>query len=121
MPSAGKTDHSLSALAGVALLATALALAGCGSSGDTTATEGGGGSTAQTTAPKTQGEAPKAPVGSSVTSCHDMLPEPAHVAGASCGEARSVVSRWVDSRSCKSSVGASRGSCTVGGYGCQST
>jgi hypothetical protein len=105
MPSAGKIGPSLAALATVALLAAALALAGCGSSGETT--------------PRTT---PKAPVGSSVTRCHeDLLSRPARAAGASCAEARSVVTRWVHTPSCMSTAGESRGSCTVGGYGCLST
>jgi hypothetical protein len=106
MPSAGKIGQSLAAMATVALLAAALALAGCGSSGETT-----------------QGAAaPKPPVGSSVTSCHDeLLSGPARAAGASCAEARSIVTRWVHAPSCMSSSGQSRGSCTVGGYGCLST
>jgi hypothetical protein len=104
MPSAGKIGRSLAPLATVALLAAALVLAGCGSSGETT-----------------QRATRQAPVGSSVTSCHDdLLSEPARAAGASCGEARSVATRWVHSRSCMSSSGESRGSCTLGGFGCLS-
>jgi hypothetical protein len=106
MPSAGKIGQSLAALATVALLAAALALAGCGSSAETTQ----------------RAATPKAPLGSSVTSCHeDLLSGPARAVGASCAEARSVVTRWVHAPSCMSSAGESRGSCTVGGYGCLST
>jgi hypothetical protein len=103
MPSAGKIGCFLLAAAIVALLGTTLALAGCGSSGETT-----------------QRTTRQAPVGSSVTSCHDdMLSQPVRASGVDCGDARSVAIRWVHSRSCTPS-GESRGSCTIGGYGCLS-
>jgi hypothetical protein len=81
-------------------LAAAAALAGCGSSSETT-TE---------SVPKELLAKP----------CHDSSLEPPEVRsiGGSCAEARATAAAWRGKESCFTPAGASRFSCSVGGYRC---
>jgi hypothetical protein len=118
----------------VLLACAALFAAGCGggsgSNGSSTAPAGGakdgGGAKAvpggevESDAPK-KATAPNAPAGAKVVSCK--------VAGGAtvglrataidCGTARATMRHWTRERSCTMAKGASRGSCSLGGFRCQ--
>jgi hypothetical protein len=107
----------LSALAAV-LLCAALLVAGCGggSSGgsNTTAPPASGGSPKKATAPN-------APAGSKVVACRESAAEVEglRAAAVDCGTAHRITRRWENHRSCALAEGASRGSCSLGGFRCQ--
>jgi hypothetical protein len=95
------------ALAAVTVaLCAALLLAGCGG-GDS----GGSGTTA---VPK-KATAPNAPAGSKVTSCGGGL----RVTAVDCDTAGRIRARWENHRSCALADGASRGTCDLGSFRCQ--
>jgi hypothetical protein len=126
----------ISALAPLAVLLACAALfaAGCGggsgSSGGSTAPgggakEGGGanatpGGGANPDGPK-KATAPNAPAGSKVVSCRITAGATAGLRATAidCGTARATMRRWTQERSCAMAKGASRGSCSLGGFRCQ--
>jgi hypothetical protein len=101
----------LTALTAVVLCAALLA-AGCG---------GGGSGGSNTTAPPKKATAPNAPAGSKVVACKEGTPdvEGLRVATVDCGTARKTMTRWSATSSCALPAGASRGSCSLGGFRCQ--
>jgi hypothetical protein len=109
----------LTALAAIATLCAALLSAGCGGGGSggssTTAPPGGGGG-----APK-KATAPNAPAGSKVVACRESAAgmEGLRATAVDCGTARATMLRWHHTESCALAEGASRGSCTLGGFRCQ--
>jgi hypothetical protein len=95
-----------------AVLCAALLVAGCGG-GDsggsgTTAPPAGGGAQKKATAPN-------APAGSKVVACGQGL----RATAVDCGTARRIMRRWDNHRSCALPEGASRGSCALGSFRCQ--
>lgn len=107
----------LTALAAIVFSAALLA-AGCGG-------EGSGGS--NTTAPPAAGGTPKkatapnAPAGSEVVACKESAVgmEGLRATAVDCGTADRIMRRWADHRSCALADGASRGSCALGAFRCQ--
>ena len=104
--------------------ATALLVAGCGggdSGGSNTtappAKEGGanGGET-----PK-KATAPNAPAGSEVVACKVSAAgvDGLRATAVDCGTAQRIMRRWGNHRSCALAEGASRGSCSLGSFRCQ--
>jgi hypothetical protein len=95
-----------------AALCAALLVAGCGGGdsggSDTTAPPAGGG------APK-KATAPNAPAGSKVVACGQGL----RATAVDCGTASRIQRRWEKHRSCALPEGASRGSCDLGSFRCQ--
>jgi hypothetical protein len=108
----------LAVLTTVAMLCGALLVAGCGggSSGgsNTTAPPAGGG------APK-KATAPNAPAGSKVVACKESAAaaEGLRATAVDCGTADRIMRRWEKHRSCALAEGASRGSCSLGSFRCQ--
>jgi hypothetical protein len=106
----------LAALTAV-LVCAALLAAGCGggSSGgsNTTAPPAGGG-------PK-KATAPNAPAGSKVVACKEDATEieGLRATAVDCGTADRIMHRWEKHRSCALAEGASRGSCSLGSFRCQ--
>jgi hypothetical protein len=103
----------LTALVAIAaLLCAALLVAGCGG-------EGSGGSNS-TAAPK-KATAPNAPAGSKVVACEESAEgmEGLRAAAVDCGTAERIMRRWAKHRSCDLPEGASRGSCDLGSFRCQ--
>jgi hypothetical protein len=100
------------------LVCAALLAAGCGggSSGgsNTTAPPAGGG------APK-KATAPNAPAGSKVIACKGSAAdvEGLRATAVDCGTADRIMRRWEKHRSCALPEGASRGSCSLGSFRCQ--
>ena len=92
----------------------ALAMAGCGSSGDSSESSGG--------EPTARATTPSAPPGASVRSCGDTTvagTEQLRVTGAGCDVGRGVAAEWANRPACSGPAGASRFSCTVhGDYRC---
>ncbi len=119
--SASPTSHRHTALALIAaLLPVALiALAGCGSSSETT----GSTSSSETGAPPASQSTSKAPLGASVKSCPNQIVSktPIRVAGASCAEGQATVEAWSKTHSCVRPSTSARSSCSAGGYRCLST
>jgi hypothetical protein len=109
----------IATLAALALCAALLA-AGCGSGGsaesrsDTTPPESGGGTPKQATAPN-------APAGSKVVTCDAGAAEVEglRATAVDCGAAREAMRRWTQTEACALTEGASRGSCSLGGFRCQ--
>ena len=106
-----------------AVLCAALLAAGCGGggsagSGSTAAPSTGGG--AGGGVPK-KATAPNAPAGSQVVACKEGAAdmEGLRAAAVDCGAARDTMYRWGRSRACALATGASRGSCSLGGFRCQ--
>ncbi len=128
MPTLARTRALPGTFVLAALLAGA-ALAGCGSSAETTGSSGqapGGGkggaaaeASSKMRTPRAGRKPSEAPLGAAVESCGGTRPhETTRVLGASCAEARRVVAAWVHTRSCAPGTEASRASCTIGNYGC---
>jgi len=95
-----------------AVLCAALLLAGCGG-GDS----GGSNTTvppAGKGAPK-KATAPNAPAGSKVVACGQGL----RASAVDCDTAQRIQRRWEKHRSCALPEGASRGSCDLGSFRCQ--
>jgi hypothetical protein len=107
----------LAALTAIVLCAALLA-AGCGggSSGgsNTTAAPAEGG------APK-KATAPNAPAGSKVVTCKESAAkvEGLRATAVDCATADRIMRRWQKHRSCALAGGASRGSCALGSFRCQ--
>jgi hypothetical protein len=108
-----------SALAAIAaLLCAALLVAGCGGEGsggsNSTAAPAGGGTPNKATAPN-------APAGSKVVACEESAEgmEGLRATAVDCGTAERIMRRWAKHRSCTLPDGASRGSCALGGFRCQ--
>jgi len=108
----------LAALTAV-LLCAALLAAGCGGG-----ESGGSNSTAPPPAhggtPK-KATAPNAPAGSKVVACKEgsARAEGLRAAAVDCGTADRIMRRWQNHRSCALADGASRGSCSLGAFRCQ--
>lgn len=105
------------------VVCAALLAAGCG---------GGGSGGSNTTAPPTGGAtnggetskkatAPNAPAGSKVVACKAGAAgvEGLRAAAVDCGTARATMLRWGRTEGCDLAAGASRGSCSLGGFRCQ--
>ncbi len=108
----------IATLAALALCA-ALLVGGCG---------GGGSAGSSSTAPPERGgatpkraTAPNAPAGSKVVSCDagaaDL--EGLRATAIDCDSARDTMRRWAQTEACALAEGASRGSCSLGGFRCQ--
>lgn len=99
-----------SAPAALAVLATALLVAGCG---------GGSSGGSSSTAPK-KATAPNAPAGSRVISCgeNQMEIKQLRATTVDCRAARTAMKQWVRSHACTLGNG-SRSSCSLGGFRCQ--
>jgi hypothetical protein len=104
----------LTALAAIAVvtLGAGLLAAGCGG-------EGSGGS--NTTAPPKAATAPNAPAGSKVVACEESAVgvEGLRATAVDCDTADRIMRRWAKHRSCALAEGASRGSCDLGSFRCQ--
>jgi hypothetical protein len=109
-------------IAGLAAIVVCAALfaAGCGGGGSagsssTAPREGGGGTSKQATAPN-------APAGSKVINCKagGGQVEGLRATAVDCGTARETMRRWGQNDSCALAEGASRGSCSLGDFRCQS-
>ena len=89
----------------------ALLVAGCG---------GGSGGSNSAAAPKTA-TAPNAPAGSKVVACKESAVdiEGLRATAVDCGTADRIMRRWANHRSCALAEGASRGSCALGSFRCQ--
>lgn len=101
-----------SAVAVLAVLTAALFVAGCG---------GGSSSSSSSTAPKStpkKATAPNAPAGSRVTSCGEGTR--LRATAVSCETARAMVGAWERNQDCAPAAGASRSSCSIGRFRCQS-
>jgi hypothetical protein len=102
------------------VLCTALLAAGCGGGGS-----GGSNSTAAPThgggTPK-KATAPNAPAGSKIVACKESASdvEGLRATAVDCGTADRIMRRWQNHRSCALAEGASRGSCSLGSFRCQS-
>jgi hypothetical protein len=111
----------LTAFAAIVLCAALLA-AGCGggSSGgsNSTAPPAGGGTNGG--APK-KATAPNAPAGSKVIDCKESAIgiEGLRASAVGCATADRIMRRWENHRSCALAEGASRGSCALGSFRCQ--
>ncbi len=105
---ATRASTPLVMLAVAALAGVVLALAGCGSSGDSTATEEAPASTSA------------APPGASAQVCKGVaaLKGEVRATGVSCSEAKPVVAIWNGEPKCHSPSGASHYSCKVSQYTC---
>lgn len=120
-----------SALLAVLVCATALLAAGCGGgSGSSSAPAGtngggtganGGGAGANGDGAAKKATAPNAPAGSKVIACGEgaVDMEQLRATAVDCGSARETMRRWGRSRACALGQGASRGSCSLGGFRCQ--
>lgn len=101
------------------MICAALLVAGCGGGdsggSNTTAPPAGGGET-----PK-KATAPNAPAGSKVVACMEGAAEVEglRVTAIDCGTADRIMRRWEKHRSCALPEGASRGSCSLGSFRCQ--
>jgi hypothetical protein len=108
----GQARHLLSPL-GLLGAVLAIAMAGCGSSGQ--------GSTGSTGAgPVTS----HAPAGAAVSTCKVggvAGVGKARVAGGDCPFARGVVAAWDDDKACGAPAGSSHASCSIGGLRCLGT
>lgn len=108
----------ITALAAIVICAVLLA-AGCGGG-----SSGGSNSTAPPPAeggtPK-KATAPNAPAGSKVVRCAEDAPgmQGLRATAVDCGTARRIMRRWENHRSCALATGASRGSCSLGSFRCQ--
>lgn len=103
----------LTALAAIAaLICAALLAAGCGG--------GDSGDSATTQAPK-KATAPNAPAGSKVVACKEGadVVEGLRATAVDCGTAARIMRHWENHRSCALAEGASRGSCSLGSFRCQ--
>jgi hypothetical protein len=101
----------ITALAAIVLCA-ALLVAGCGG--------GSSGGSNSTAAPK-KATAPNAPAGSKVVACKESAEDVAglRATAVDCGTADRIMRRWANHRSCALAEGASRGSCSLGSFRCQ--
>ena len=90
----------------------ALLVAGCGG--------GSSGGSNSTAAPK-KATAPNAPAGSKVVACKESAIgiDGLRAAAVDCGTADRIMRRWANHRSCALAEGASRGSCSLGSFRCQ--
>jgi hypothetical protein len=111
----------ITALTTLLVLCAALLVAGCGGGGssagsNSTAPPGGSSET-----PK-KATAPNAPAGSKVVACKESAGEVngLRATAVDCGTADRIMRRWQKHRSCALAEGASRGSCSLGGFRCQS-
>jgi hypothetical protein len=101
----------------------AVLVAGCGGGGsggsNSTAAPEGGGTTGGGTPKKAT--APNAPAGSKVVACEEGAEgvEGLRATAVDCATAERVMRRWENHRSCALPGGASRGSCSLGGFRCQ--
>jgi hypothetical protein len=100
-----------SALAVLAVLAAALLVVGCGGSGSSGPSTGGG----------KKATAPNAPAGSKVVACGEGAEEAVQLRATAvdCGTARATMRRWARSHACTLGKGGSRSSCSLGGFRCQ--
>jgi hypothetical protein len=98
------------AIAFAVVLAAVLA-PGCGSSSEDASTG------IETQAPA-RGDASGAPVGAAAKACETTDAEGLRATGASCRQARRVMSGWRQKGACSSSSGASRVSCSSRSYRC---
>jgi hypothetical protein len=102
----------------VAMTCVALLVAGCGGGGsggsNSTAAPAGGGTPKKATAPN-------APAGSKVVACEESAEsvEGLRATAVDCATAERVMRHWENHRSCALPGGASRGSCSLGGFRCQ--
>jgi hypothetical protein len=100
------------------LVCAALLAAGCGGGSDagsnTTAPPPAGGTPKKATAPN-------APAGSKVVACKESAAEVEglRATAVDCGTADRIMRRWQNHRSCALADGASRGSCALGSFRCQ--
>lgn len=103
--------HAASALLAALVV---LALAGCGSSGETTQTGSGGPPAAASTAPE------PAPAGVRAKSCGAAAGTvgAVRVTGLSCGSGRAAVAAWNGMAECVPAAGESHSSCRVGKLVC---
>ena len=95
------------------VLATAAALAGCGSSSDETSD----GTTAGAESTETSPPASEAPAGARAKACGAAGGgvEAVRVTGVGCAEGRKLASSWASAENCTIPEAASRGSCRVQG------
>jgi hypothetical protein len=116
--------RSAPALTCVAIAVVALLIAGCGGSGGESSSSPApsGGGTANGGGKPKRATAPNAPAGSNVVACREgrMEIEELRATAVGCGPARATVGRWVSSHACTLDESASRGSCALGGFRCQS-
>jgi hypothetical protein len=101
----------------LAMICAAL-LAGCGG--------GGSGGSSSTAAPESGGApkkatAPNAPAGSKVVACESDTADARglRATAVDCATAERIMRRWQKHRSCALAAGASRGSCSLGSFRCQ--
>jgi hypothetical protein len=96
-------------------MGAALLAAGCGGGSDA-----GSNTTTPPGAPK-KATAPNAPAGSKVIACKESAAdvEGLRATAVDCGTADRIMRRWEKHRSCALAEGASRGSCSLGSFRCQ--
>jgi hypothetical protein len=94
-----------------------LLVAGCGGGGSSA----GSNSTAPPAGQQKKATAPNAPAGSKVVACEGSpsAVEGLRVTAVDCATAERVARRWEKHRSCALAGEASRGSCTLGSFRCQ--
>jgi hypothetical protein len=116
--SAPARRHLALALIAAVLPVALIALAGCGSSGETTESR----SSSETKPPAASQSTSKAPIGASAKSCSGAVVSkgPIRVVGTSCGDGAATARAWSGSRSCTGPSTASRSACSVEGYRCLS-
>jgi hypothetical protein len=108
-----------------AVVCAALLVAGCGGGGSsagsnsTMSPEEGGG--AKEGGPPKKATAPNAPAGSKVVACKEDATSVhgLRATAVDCGTAERIMRRWQKHRSCALADGASRGSCALGSFRCQ--
>jgi hypothetical protein len=106
----GQARHLLSLLVLVGVI-LAVALAGCGSSDETSeSSSGGSGSATRSTAPQ----------GATAEACSGAVAGVGQVraSGVGCAVARGVIASWANKKACDAPADSSRMSCSVEDYGC---
>lgn len=103
----GPARHPRSLALAVLAVGLAMAVGGCGSSGDTARTTGGASSS-------------RAPAGAAARACTEVIAGATElrVTGIGCTAGRGVFASWTKSRACRPAAGASRVSCSVDSYRC---